>query len=107
MTRGNSVLTWGVGAIGALAALGPAIGAGAILRLDFVLLPHAPVPPGVWGLGTELPRRTPLLLPLAWLDSSVGSVTAGKLLVVGCLAGAFVGATHLAGRIEMPWAWAA
>jgi hypothetical protein len=100
-------VTWVVGGLGAILALGPAVTAPAILRLDFVLLPHAPVPSGVWGLGTELPRRTPLLLPLAWADSTVGSVTAGKVLVVASLAAAFVGATRLAGRMEWPWRWAA
>ncbi|MEO7428292.1 MAG: hypothetical protein ABIY48_02810, partial [Acidimicrobiales bacterium] len=87
-------------------ALGQSLRRGSILNLDFVLLPHAPVPEGVWGLGPDLPRRTPLLLPLAWLDPVIGSVTAGKLLVVVCLAAAFVGASRLAGS-NGAWRWSA
>ena len=104
---GRSWLQWVVGfALGVL-ALGQALGPGSILNLDFVLLPHAPVPNGVWGLGPELPRRTPLLLPLAWLDGLIGATTVGKLLVIACLAAGFVGATRLATGVPAPWNLAA
>ncbi|MGH9085642.1 MAG: hypothetical protein ACRDYW_09325 [Acidimicrobiales bacterium] len=93
-------------ALGVL-VLGQALRPGSILNLDFVLLPHAPVPNGVWGLGPELPRRTPLLLPLAWLDGLIGSTTAGKLLVVLCITVGFVGATRLATGVPAPWNLAA
>jgi hypothetical protein len=81
---------------------------GVMLNLDFVLLPHAPVPDGVWALGPELPRRVPLMVPLAWLDPVIGSVAAGKLLALGSLAGSFVGATRLVPRsVGQPWRYAA
>ncbi len=104
--RCSEFAEWLLGALLGLLALGQSLRPGAILNLDFVLLPHAPVPDGVWGLGPDLPRRTPLLLPLAWLDPVIGSVTAGKLLAVACLAAAFVGASRLAGPIGW-WRWSA
>ena len=93
----------GLGVVGGLLALGPALAPGGILHLDFVLLPHAPVPSGFWGLGPELPRRTPMLLPLAWLDPLIGSVIAGKALAVASLAGAFAGACNLARAVPAVW----
>jgi hypothetical protein len=88
---------------GGAIVLGPALAPGSILNLDFVLLPHAPLPHGFWGLGPELPRRVPLLLPLTWLDPIVGSVVVGKVLVLAAMATAFVGAARLAGRAPLPW----
>jgi len=105
-TRHSQFLEWAAGALVGALALGQSLRPGSILNLDFVLLPHAPIPEGVWGLGPDLPRRTPLLLPLAWLDPLIGSVTAGKLLVVACLAAAFVGASRLAGP-SGTWRWSA
>lgn len=107
MRRHQGSLMWLIGVLGGVAALGRAILPGGILHIDFVLLPHAPIPSGFWGLGPELPRRTPLLLPLAWLDPVVGSVVAGKLLVIAVLAAAFVGACRLAAGAALPWRLAA
>lgn len=98
---------WIIGVIGAVVAVGPLLGPGAVLDLDFVLLPHAPVPNGLWALGPELPRRMPVMLPIAWSDPVVGSVVAGKAMVVLALAASFVGATRLAGSVPMPWRCAA
>ena len=96
-----------IGAIGALVVAGPLLRPGVILDLDFVLLPDAPLPNGFWGLGPELPRRTPVMLPITWLGPLIGSVAAGKLMVLVALCAAFVGATRLAGEVPLPWRLAA
>ena len=99
---GRDGIAWLMGGLLGALSLGQSLRPGSILHLDFVLLPHAPVPAGVWGLGTELPRRTPLLLPLAWLDPLLGSTLVGKLLVVVCVAAMFVGAGRL---VPQPCGW--
>lgn len=98
------------GAIAALMGLmiaGPMLKRGIVLNLDFLLLPHAPLPNGFWALGPELPRRLPVMLPLTWLDPVVGSVAVGKAMAVASIAGAFIGATRLARQVGLPWRWAA
>lgn len=80
----------------AVAALGPALGPGALFNLDLVLTPRLPVPAGVWGLGPALPRRVPLGVPLAWASHLIGGAAAGKLLLALAIAAAFMGASRLA-----------
>ena len=92
----DRVWAWCAGALAAVATLGPALGPGSLLNLDLVLLPRIPVPPGIWGLGPELPRRVPYGLALAWASNLVGGPVAGKALLLAAVAAACVGAMRLA-----------
>lgn len=94
---------WLVGFVGAVLVLGPALGPGSILHLDFVLLPDLHVPRGVWGLGPELPRRVPLMLPFAWLAPLIGGSAGIKVLLLVSITTAFAGATRLAEPVALPW----
>lgn len=76
--------------------IGPALGSGSLFNLDLVLTSQSPVPSGVWGLGPELPRRVPLWLVLSWVSPLSASATVGKVLMVLCIAAAFVGAYRIA-----------
>jgi hypothetical protein len=67
-----------------------------MLSLDLVVTPRIPVPPGIWGLGPELPRRVPYGVVLAWASSALGGPLAAKALMLAAVAVAFVGATRLA-----------
>lgn len=87
---------WAAGIGAAVLVLGPALAPGPLLNLDLVLFDDVPVPGGAWGLGPDVPRRVPLFLPLAWLSSTVGGATAGKALMVLCIAAAVAGAHRLA-----------
>lgn len=78
-----------------LVVLGPALAPGALFNLDLVLTPEIPLPQGVWGLGPELPRRVPFMVPVAWASALVDGATAAKLLLVVAFAAAFVGAERL------------
>ena len=86
---------WLAGVALAALVLGPALGPGSLLNLDLVFTPTIPVPRGVWALGPELSRRVPLGVALAWLSTLVGGPVAGKLLLGGALAIAFVGVWRL------------
>lgn len=90
---------WALGVAASFAVLGPALRPGSLLSLDLVFTPRLPVPPGVWGLGPELPRRVPIGAPLAWLAHFVGGETAGKLLLFACVSSAVAGTTVLARRL--------
>lgn len=87
---------WAGGVAVAVAVLGPALGPGALLGLDVVLVPRIPVPSGVWGLGPELSRRLPFGLLLSWAAPVGGSVVVGKAFLAASLAAAFAGACRLA-----------
>lgn len=87
---------WLVGIAVGLVVLGPALAPGPLLNLDLVLFDRVPLPRGTWGLGPEFPRRVPTFLPLAWLSGVVGGEVAGKAMLVGSVAVAFVGAHRLA-----------
>lgn len=91
-------LLWAFGFLVAFAVLGPALRLGPMFSLDLVVPPRLPIPPGVWGLGPELPRRVPLGLGVAWLSHLVGGPTAMVALLALSIAGAFAGAARLAAR---------
>lgn len=59
---------WLLGAVLGLLALGGAWGVGSLALLDLSVGPTIQVPPGVWGLGPELPRRGMFVVPMAWLS---------------------------------------
>ncbi len=86
---------WAVGAALGLSVLGPALAPGALFNLDLVLTPDIPLPQGVWGLGPELPRRLPFMVPLAWASSVLDGTVVAKAALVACFAIAFVGAQRL------------
>ena len=86
---------WPAGAALGLVVLGPALGPGALFNLDLVLTPVVPVPQGVWGLGPELPRRVPFMVPVAWLSSVLDGAFVAKLLLLSVFVLAFVGAQRL------------
>lgn len=88
---------WLAGVGVGVAVLGPALGPGALFNLDLVLTPVIPVPQGVWGLGPELPRRLPFMLPLAWASSVVDGAAVAKVALVALFAIAFAGAARLVG----------
>lgn len=87
---------WIAGVVAGAALVGPGLAPGSLLALDLVLTPELPVPSAVWGLGPDLPQRVPFGVPLAWLATAVGGPTAGKALLVACVAVAFAGAARLA-----------
>lgn len=86
---------WAVGIVLGLVVLGPALAPGSLFNLDLVLTPDIPVPQGVWGLGPELPRRLPFMVPLAWASSVVDGTVVAKIALVAVFAVAFVGAQRL------------
>ena len=86
---------WLAGTTLGLVVLGPALAPGALFNLDLVLTPDIPVPQGVWGLGPELPRRLPFMVPLAWASTVVDGTVVAKALLVAVFAVAFVGAQRL------------
>ena len=92
------VAEWLLGAAAGVVVLGPAFRPGALLNLDLVVTSTSRVPPAVWGLGPDLPRRVPYGVPLAWLAQVFGGEITGKAVLAAAIAVAFVGATRLAGN---------
>lgn len=99
--RVRATWPWVAGVAVGLLVLGPALAPGALFNLDLVLTPVIPVPQGVWGLGPELPRRLPFMVPLAWVSSVVDGAAAAKAALVALFAAAFVGAQRLVGDREV------
>ncbi|MFN8038159.1 MAG: hypothetical protein U0Q07_03015 [Acidimicrobiales bacterium] len=88
-------MPWVLGLGVAVLWLGPALAPGGLYSLDLILPHDVPVPRGVWGLGPELPRRVPFMVPAAWLSPLVGGDTVGKAMLVGTIVIGFVGAYRL------------
>jgi hypothetical protein len=86
---------WLVGVIAGAVALGPGFGSGSLLNLDLVLTAKTPVPPGLWGLGPDPPRRVPFGVLFAWGSHLLGGPLAGKLILVLCVASAVAGVIRL------------
>jgi hypothetical protein len=93
--RVAALAPWALGLVVAVVWLGPALGPGSLFNLDLILPQEVPVPRGAWGLGPELPRRVPFMLPAAWLSPLVGGDTVGKAMLVATIGVAFVGAYRL------------
>lgn len=96
--RRDLVAAWAVGAVAALAVVGPGLRSGAWFNVDLVVTDVTPVPRGTWALGPELPRRVPFALPFAWLSSVVPGALPWKLAVTAALASAGAGTWRLAAR---------
>jgi hypothetical protein len=92
---------WGAGIGAAALVVGPGLRPGSLLNLDLVLTPDLQVPSAAWGLGPELAQRVPLGVLLGWAGAAIGGPTAGKVLMLACVAGAFVGAARVAAT--SPW----
>lgn len=82
---------WAAGIALSALVIGPGLGPGSLLNLDLVLVSDPPIPPGVWGLGPELPRRVPMWAFVTWLAPLLGGETVGKILMLVGLTVAFVG----------------
>jgi hypothetical protein len=88
-------LAWATGVAGGLLALGPGLQPGSLLNLDLILTPTIPVPAGVWGLGSDPPRRVPLGLLFAWGGRLTTGPAAGKVILLLCVASAIAGTARL------------
>lgn len=100
MRTGWSVPVWAwlAATVGAVVVIGPGWRPGSLLNFDLVLVPHPAIPDGMWGLGTELPRRVPLWAFLGWLSAFVGGEIVGKVFVTACIVAAFAGTYRLVAR---------
>ena len=96
--RRDLALAWLAGVVAALVVVAPGLAPGAWLNVDLVVTPVTPVPSGVWGLGPELPRRVPFMLPFAWLSALVPGELPVKLAVLAALASTVAGTWRLVGR---------
>lgn len=92
----TSLRPWLLGITVALLVAGPALAPGILLNLDLVVTHDLPVPTGVWGLGPELPRQVPYVVPMAWLSTVLDGALVGKAVMLAALTLAFVGAHRLA-----------
>jgi hypothetical protein len=78
--------------------LGPALAPGFVLVRDMVFVPHLDLGRSdVLGLGSALPRAVPSDAVVAVLDQLVGGMVLQKLVLVGSLAGAGIGAAVMVG----------
>ncbi len=68
-----------------------------LLNWDQVIGPDIPLPPGVWGLGPELPRRAPFYIPLWLLSLGLPGPTVVGILLISATAIGVVGAARLVG----------
>ncbi len=90
-------LAWIVSLFAAVAVSGWAFQGEFLLNWDQVIGPEIPVPPGLWGLGPELPRRTPFYVPLALVSQVISGPKVIGLLLVASTMSAVVGAARLSG----------
>ncbi|MCW2866796.1 MAG: hypothetical protein JWR20_984, partial [Marmoricola sp.] len=82
----------------AVLLLGPALGRGYVLSYDMVWVPDLTLHPDVWGLGSGLPRAVPSDAVVGVLDELVPGMLLQKLVLLGALVLAGVGAARLADR---------
>ncbi|MDN4173094.1 hypothetical protein QWY28_09090 [Nocardioides sp. SOB77] len=79
----------------ALLLLGPALGPGLLLTYDMVWVPDLAVRPDVWGVGSGLPRAVPSDAVVAVLDEVVPGMLLQKMVLLGALVAAGLGARRL------------
>ena len=75
--------------------LGPALGPGPVLSYDMVWVPDLTLRPDFWGLGSGLPRAVPSDAVVAVLDEVLPGALLQKVVLVGSLVGAGLGADRL------------
>jgi hypothetical protein len=95
LQRPSRWVPWAVGGAAGLAVVGPGLAPGSLLNLDLLVLPRFRVPPGIWGLGPELPRRVPYGVVLAWASQVTSGPFVGKAFIAVAVATAVVGASRL------------
>jgi hypothetical protein len=80
----------------AVLLLGPGLGPGYVLTYDMVWVPDLAVRTDTLGLGTALPRAVPSDAVVAVLDEILPGAVLQKVVLLGALVGAGVGAARLA-----------
>lgn len=88
----------------ALVVIGPGLGPGSLFNLDLVAVPQLDIPRGFWGLGPELPRRTPFWVPLAWASGVVPATLAVKVVMIAVFVSAWCGMRWWAASLGVRWA---
>lgn len=91
----RSLLPRVVGLLAGLAVAGWTFHGSFLLNWDLVVGPDIPIPPGLWGLGPELPRRTPMYVPLSVLSSILGGPRTVGILILASISGALIGMEKL------------
>lgn len=79
----------------ALVLLGPALGWGYVLSYDMVWVPDLAVTPDSLGLGSGLPRAVPSDAVIGVIDELIPGMLLQKILLVGLLSTAGIGAAEL------------
>ncbi len=82
--------------------LGPALGRGFVLSYDMVWVPDLALRADTLGLGTGLPRAVPSDAVVAVLDELVPGMLLQKLVLLGALTAAGIGAQRLVGGSTLP-----
>lgn len=93
--RRSAVVTAVVALAAAVLLLGPALGPGPVLTYDMVWVPDLAMLRDVLGLGSALPRAVPSDAVVAALDEVVPGVLLQKVVLLGSLTVAGVGAGRL------------
>ena len=79
----------------ALLMLGPALGAGFVLRQDMIWVPDLALRPDFLGVGSALPRAVPSDALVAVFDEVIPGLLLQKLVLIGSLVAAGLGAARL------------
>lgn len=82
----------------AVLLLGPALGPGYVLSYDMVWVPDLALRPDFLGVGSGLPRAVPSDAVIALLDEVLPGMVLQKLVLLGSLVGAALGADRLLGE---------
>ncbi len=93
------LLSWSL--VLATLMLGPALAPGYVLSYDMVWVPDLALRPDFWGLGSGLPRAVPSDAVVSVLDEVVPSMALQKLVLVGTLVVAGLGAARLTDRSSL------
>lgn len=86
----------------AVAFLGPALGPGALMNLDLIVLPHLDVPVALFGIGPELPRRVPLWAVIGAISGIIPATVTVKALLVATFVVSWTGMVRWASRLGVP-----
>lgn len=91
----HATLWWAIGLALGLGLVGPAWSGDALLNLDLVVFDDLDVSTGLFGLGPELPRQSPLLAVVGALAGPLDGTSLVALVMIACVASAFVGVVRL------------